>query len=70
MHKQSSIIVGLVLILAGVLFLLLQAFPELASQIDLADQWPLIIVGIGEHDGRSEQVTEQQKGHRMSMRRW
>lgn len=45
--KQSSIAIGLILILAGVLFLLLQAFPELAAQIDFASQWPLIIVGIG-----------------------
>ena len=47
MQKQSSIVVGLILILAGILFLVLQAFPELAAQIDLASQWPLIIVGIG-----------------------
>ena len=47
MQKQSSIVIGLILILAGVLFLVLQAFPELAAQIDLANQWPLIIVGIG-----------------------
>ena len=47
MQKQSSIVIGLVLILAGVLFLLLQAFPEVAARFDLADQWPLIIIGIG-----------------------
>lgn len=47
MQKQSSIVIGLILILAGVLFLVLQAFPELAAQIDLASQWPLILVGIG-----------------------
>jgi hypothetical protein len=47
MQKQSSIVVGVVLILAGILFLVMQAFPELAAQIDLEDQWPLIIVGIG-----------------------
>ncbi len=47
MHKQSSIIIGLILILAGLLFLVLQAFPGVADQFDLASQWPLIIVGIG-----------------------
>ncbi len=47
MHKQSSIVIGLILILAGLLFLFLQAFPVLAAQIDLGSQWPLIIVGLG-----------------------
>jgi hypothetical protein len=47
MHNKSSIIIGLLLIFAGALFLLLQAFPELAAHIDLGSQWPLIIVGIG-----------------------
>jgi hypothetical protein len=47
MKKQSSIVIGLVLILAGLLFLLLQAFPEVAARFDLAGQWPLIMVGIG-----------------------
>jgi hypothetical protein len=47
MHKQSSIIVGIVLILAGLLFLILQAFPDLAAQIDFGSYWPLILVGIG-----------------------
>jgi hypothetical protein len=47
MQKQSSIVIGLILILAGILFLLFQAFPGLAPHIDLASQWPLIIAGIG-----------------------
>lgn len=47
MHKQSSVLIGLILILAGILFLVLQAFPDLAARFDLAGQWPLIIVGIG-----------------------
>lgn len=46
-QKHSSIVIGLILILAGILFLVLQAFPELAARIDLASQWPLILVGIG-----------------------
>jgi hypothetical protein len=47
MQKQSSIVIGLILIVAGILFLIFQAFPALAPNIDLATQWPLIIVGIG-----------------------
>jgi hypothetical protein len=47
MQKQSSIIIGLILIFAGILFVLFQAFPGLAPHIDLAIYWPLIIVGIG-----------------------
>ena len=47
MQKQSSILIGLILILVGLLFLFFQAFPGLALQIDLAVHWPLIIAGIG-----------------------
>ena len=47
MQKHSSIVIGLILILAGLLFLFFQAFPGLAPHLDLANQWPLIIVGIG-----------------------
>jgi hypothetical protein len=32
---------------AGVLFLLLQRLPGLAAWLDLGQQWPLIIVGVG-----------------------
>lgn len=47
MEKRSSIVGGLILILVGTLFLLMQFFPGLADRIDLANQWPLIIVAIG-----------------------
>ena len=47
MEKRSSIVGGLILILVGSLFLLMQLFPGLAEQIDLARQWPLIIIAIG-----------------------
>jgi hypothetical protein len=47
MEKRGSIIGGLILISVGLLFLLLQASPELAAQINLELQWPLIIVGVG-----------------------
>lgn len=47
MDKRGSIIGGLILILVGLLFLLLQTSPELAAQIDFGLQWPLIFVGVG-----------------------
>lgn len=47
MEKRSSIIGGLILILVGSLFLLLQLVPGLAEQVDMARQWPLIIVAVG-----------------------
>lgn len=47
MHKHSSIIVGTVLILVGILFLLAQLFPSIASSLDIGRQWPLIIVAVG-----------------------
>ena len=47
MRKQSSIVGGLILIAVGVLFLALQAFPDLAGQLDLALTWPFLLVAIG-----------------------
>ena len=47
MEKRGSIIGGLILILVGALFLLLQAFPELAAQFDPEHQWPFIIIAVG-----------------------
>ena len=47
MEKRSSIVGGLILIGVGTMFLLLQLFPSLADQIDLARQWPLVIVTVG-----------------------
>lgn len=47
MHNRGSIIGGLILILVGALFLLLQAFPELAAQFNPDLQWPLIIIAVG-----------------------
>ena len=45
--RTSSIIAGLILILVGLFFLLLPFFPDLADSINIADLWPLIIVGVG-----------------------
>lgn len=47
MQKQSSIIIGTILILVGVLFLVVQFFPGLAPNLDISLQWPLIIVAVG-----------------------
>jgi hypothetical protein len=47
MEKRSSIVGGLILILVGVLFLLLQLFPDVAAQLDIGRQWPVLIIGVG-----------------------
>ena len=47
MEKRGSIIGGIILILLGVFFLLLQFFPGLADIFNLSQQWPLIIIGAG-----------------------
>jgi hypothetical protein len=47
MKNRGSIVGGLILILVGALFLLLQAFPNLAAQFDPELQWPLLIVAVG-----------------------
>lgn len=47
MEKRSSVIGGVILIVVGALFLVLQMFPSVAERLNWADQWPLIIVGIG-----------------------
>lgn len=47
MKNRSSIIGGIILIFVGGLFLLVQLFPGLASQINPELNWPLIIVAVG-----------------------
>lgn len=47
MHKRSSIVAGLIMILVGALFLLINLFPNVAARLDVARQWPLIIVALG-----------------------
>ena len=47
MEKRGSIVGGIILILLGAFFLLLQLFPGLADLFDLSRQWPLIIIGTG-----------------------
>lgn len=45
--RSSSVIGGIILILVGLFFLILPLFPNLADQIDIEQQWPLIIAAIG-----------------------
>jgi hypothetical protein len=45
--RKSSIVAGMILIGVGLFFLVLPAFPNLSSVIDISQQWPLIIVAIG-----------------------
>lgn len=47
MKTRSSIVGGLIMIVVGVLFLLLQMFPSLGHLFDMAQLWPLIIVAVG-----------------------
>lgn len=47
MHKHSSIVTGTILIVVGLLFLVVQLFPGLPFDLDIAQQWPLIIVSVG-----------------------
>lgn len=47
MQKQSSIIVGAILIVVGVLLLIAQFFPGLTADLDISRQWPLIVVAVG-----------------------
>lgn len=47
MQKRSSIIAGLLLILVGLFFLAMQMFPTLAEGLNIARQWPLVIIGLG-----------------------
>lgn len=45
--RRSSIVAGIILILVGLFFLALPLFPNIAGVINIADQWPLIVVAIG-----------------------
>ena len=45
--RRSSIAAGIILIGVGLFFLVLPAFPNLSSVIDISQQWPFIIVAIG-----------------------
>jgi hypothetical protein len=46
-RTRSSIIGGAILISAGVILLLLQLLPNSGQAINIEQQWPLIIVGVG-----------------------
>ena len=48
MHKHSSVVGGIILILVGLFFLALQFLPEEVTRfLDIGNQWPLIIVALG-----------------------
>ncbi len=47
MQRRSSVVGGLIMIVVGAFFLLLQFSPSLAAQIDFGQQWPLLIIGLG-----------------------
>lgn len=46
MHKRSSIVVGTILILVGILFLLVNFFRP-GRPLNISLHWPLIIVAVG-----------------------
>jgi hypothetical protein len=45
--RKGSIIGGLILIAAGIFFLILPLFPNVVDIFNIERQWPLIIVGVG-----------------------
>ena len=45
--RRSSILAGLILIGAGVLFLLMPLFPNVSDLLNINQQWPLIIILVG-----------------------
>jgi hypothetical protein len=45
--NRGSIVGGVILILVGLFFLLLPLFPNVSANLDIEQQWPLIIVAIG-----------------------
>jgi hypothetical protein len=46
-ERKSSVVGGIILILVGAFFLLVQLFPGLLSWFDISQQWPLIIIFVG-----------------------
>ncbi len=47
MKKQNSIVAGLIMILVGAVFLLINLSPNLAERLDISRQWPLLIIIVG-----------------------
>lgn len=45
--RKSSLVFGVLLVLVGAVFLIVQLVPGLKETINWASAWPLIIVGIG-----------------------
>lgn len=47
MHKRGSIFLGTLFILAGLFFLAAQIFPGLATLLNFALLWPVIVLAVG-----------------------
>jgi hypothetical protein len=45
--QRSNIVAGVLIILIGAAFLAAQIFPDLFAFIDLKQNWPLLVIGVG-----------------------
>ena len=45
--QRSNLVAGLFIILIGAAFLAAQIFPDSFAFIDLKDNWPLLVIGVG-----------------------
>ena len=45
--QRSSLVAGLLIILVGAAFLVAQIFPDSFAFINMQDNWPLIVIGVG-----------------------
>lgn len=45
--QRANIVAGLLIILIGVAFLVAQIFPDSIAFIDLKENWPLLVIGVG-----------------------
>lgn len=46
-RRRTSLVGGVILVLAGILFLLVQLNPQLRLPFDIVISWPLIVAGVG-----------------------
>jgi hypothetical protein len=47
MHKQGSVLLGVLFIVAGLFFLAAELWPGLAELVNFVRLWPLILLGLG-----------------------
>jgi len=45
--QRSNIVAGVLIILIGAAFLAAQIFPDILALIDLEENWPLLVIGVG-----------------------